>query len=80
MNAWIEHDDVLSGTVNALPDNIDFGNLQHNAKFLTDKELDRSRSDLGCLMAQGRISVASSSSGCKGPKDTPQDQPYAESA
>ena len=34
---------MLSGTVNALvvPDDIDFGNLQYNAKFLTDEELDR---------------------------------------
>ena len=47
MNAWIEHDDVLSGTVNALvvPDDTDFGNLQYNAKFLTDEELDRYNHD-----------------------------------
>ena len=47
MNAWIEHDHVLSGTVNALvvPDDIDFGNLQYYAKFLTDEELDRYNHD-----------------------------------
>ena len=47
MNAWIEHDNVLSGTVNALvvPDDIDFGNLQYNAKFLADEELDRYNHD-----------------------------------
>ena len=41
--AWIEHDDVLTGTVNALvvPDDIDFGNVQYNAKLLTDEDLDR---------------------------------------
>ena len=41
MNAWIEQDDVLSGTVDALvvPDNMDLGRVQYNAKFLTDEEL-----------------------------------------
>ena len=43
--------------MNALvvPDDIDFGNLQHNAKFLIDEELDRSRDDVDCLMAQGLV-------------------------
>ena len=34
-------DNVLIGTVNAFldPDDKDFGNLNYNAKFLTDEEL-----------------------------------------
>ena len=40
---WLEQDDVLSGTVDALvvPADLDFGTLQYNAQFLTDEELDR---------------------------------------
>ena len=47
MNAWIEQDDVLSGTVDALvvPDNMDLGSVQYNAKFLTDEELSRYNND-----------------------------------
>ena len=32
MNAWLEQDDVLSGTVDALvvPADLDFGKLQYN--------------------------------------------------
>ena len=47
MNASIEQDDVLSGTVDALvvPDNMDLGSVQYNAKFLTDEELSRYNND-----------------------------------
>ena len=43
MNAWLQQDDILSGTVDALvvPADLDFGTLQYNAKFLTDEEPDR---------------------------------------
>ena len=48
MNAWIEHDDVLSSTVNALvvPDDVDFGNLLYNANCTANYEkLDRYNHD-----------------------------------
>ena len=47
MNAWIEHDDVLSGPVDALvvPDNMDLGSVLYNAKFLTDEELSSNNND-----------------------------------
>ena len=47
INAWIEQDDVLSDTVDALvvPDNMDLGSVQYNAKFLTDEELSRCNND-----------------------------------
>ena len=43
LSAWLEQDIALSGTVYPIvvPADFDYGNLQYNAKFLTDEELDR---------------------------------------